>query len=316
MSDTVPPPPPPAGTTAGTLLREAREKQGVHIAVLAAAIKISPRKLDALEGDRYGELPDATFTRALAQTVCRALKIDSAPVMALLPSADHKTLDTVGEGLNTPFRDRSSGTDLSAVLPRAPLVWAGAALLAAAALVYYWPSSSPSTTRSGQAPLTPPVVSTTTANAPQPGTPEAPKGDASGMPGAPAPGGAVQAAPDAQGTATAPPLVAAPAAPAASGVALVVDPSVRPTNLPPLPPPSATGATVAVSEPVWLEVTDASGQVLFQRTIQPGETLTFDQTPPLRVKIGNATAAKLSFRGEPVDLVPFTRGSVARVVLK
>ena len=59
--------PQPGTPTAGTLLRAAREKQGLHIAALAAAIKVSPRKLDALENDRWHELPDATFVRALAR---------------------------------------------------------------------------------------------------------------------------------------------------------------------------------------------------------------------------------------------------------
>ena len=73
--------PQPGTATAGSLLRAAREKQGLHIAALAAAIKVSQRKLEALEGDRYDELPDATFTRALAQTVCRTLKVDARPVL-------------------------------------------------------------------------------------------------------------------------------------------------------------------------------------------------------------------------------------------
>ena len=57
----------PESLSAGALLRAAREKQGLHIAALAASIKVTPRKLDALEHDRWDELPDATFTRALAQ---------------------------------------------------------------------------------------------------------------------------------------------------------------------------------------------------------------------------------------------------------
>jgi cytoskeleton protein RodZ len=321
MSDSALSTPVPAGTTAGTLLREAREKQGMHIAVLAAAIKISPRKLDALEGDRYDELPDATFARALAQTVCRALKIDPAPVLALLPSVQQKTLDTVGDGLNTPFRDRASGTDLSAMLPRAPLLWAALALLGAAALVYYWPSGTPSVMRPSQpqatqAPRAPSngapgaAAGATT----QPGAPlEAAKSDPLATPAAAASAAMAPTTGSTQSAAVVP--ATAPALPAA-GATPAVDSSARPPFLPALPAPSATGASVAVSEPVWLEVTDSSGQVLFQRTIQPGETLSFDQAPPLRLKIGNATAAKLSFRGEPVDLVPFTRGSVARVVLK
>ena len=55
-----------AGAGAGALLRAARERQGLHVAALAAAIKIPQRKLEALEAGRFEELPDATFTRALA----------------------------------------------------------------------------------------------------------------------------------------------------------------------------------------------------------------------------------------------------------
>ena len=34
---------------------------------------------EALEAGRYHELPDTTFARALAKTVCRVLKIDPEP---------------------------------------------------------------------------------------------------------------------------------------------------------------------------------------------------------------------------------------------
>ena len=59
--------------TAGAMLKAAREKRGLHIAALAASIKVPQRKLEALESDRYEELLDLTFTRALAQTICRTL---------------------------------------------------------------------------------------------------------------------------------------------------------------------------------------------------------------------------------------------------
>ena len=91
---------------AGALLKAARERQGLHIAALAAAIKVSPRKLDALENDRWDELPDATFTRALAQTVCRTLKIDARPVLELLPQPAIMSLAPGSGGLNEPFLGR------------------------------------------------------------------------------------------------------------------------------------------------------------------------------------------------------------------
>ena len=96
-------------SSAGALLRQARQAQGLHIAALAAAIKVTPRKLELLESDQFDQLPDATFTRALAQTVCRTLKVDSAPILALLPRPDVHRLGDVGAGLNAPFRSRPAG---------------------------------------------------------------------------------------------------------------------------------------------------------------------------------------------------------------
>ena len=57
-----------AAPTAGALIRAERERRGVRIENLAATLKVSPGKLEALEADRHDELPGPAFTRALAQT--------------------------------------------------------------------------------------------------------------------------------------------------------------------------------------------------------------------------------------------------------
>jgi hypothetical protein len=44
--------------TAGDLLREAREAHGLHIEMVAAALKVPPQKLLALEADDIASLPD------------------------------------------------------------------------------------------------------------------------------------------------------------------------------------------------------------------------------------------------------------------
>lgn len=302
MSDTVFGYSVPPGATAGAMIRAAREKQGVHIAVLAAAIKISPRKLDALENDRYHELPDATFTRALAQTVCRALKIDAQPVLALLPSNMPPPLEQVSKGLNAPFRERMSGTDLSAMLPRAPLVWAALALFCAAALMYYWPA----TELQPRTPVTVAPVLPAASAIPAPAEPPASVSAAASMPASAAVPGLLP--PVATGASSAPLL-------SASAPSLPDTPVLRPSTGDPSTLVPA-GVVITVSEAVWLQVRDAEGTTVFQRTVEAGETLNFDQAPPLKLILGNAQAAKLTFRGEPVDLAPLTRGSVAKVTLK
>jgi cytoskeleton protein RodZ len=52
------------------------------------------------------------------------------------------------------------------------------------------------------------------------------------------------------------------------------------------------------------------------RTLAAGEAVQLDGALPLRVKIGNASATQLRWRGQAVDLATWTRDNVARVELK
>lgn len=280
--------------TAGSLLRAAREKHGLHIAALAAAMKVAPRKLDALENDRWNELPDATFVRALALTVCRTLKLDAKPVLDLLPPAETLGLQSIGEHLNTPYRD-ADGRSASSVAGGAirPMVWAAALLMMAAVAVVFVPEGW----FKAEAPVAVALVA--------PGASSVPV--AASAPAVPASVAAVL------------PDVAAPP-PAASAAAMV--PSAGETVFS-APPPSALQAVAVVgavqlrtNEPSWVDVRDARGQVLLSRIVQPGESVGLDGAPPLRLTIGNAAATQLSFRGQTVNLTPSTRDNVARVELQ
>lgn len=277
--------------TAGAILRAARERQGVHIAMLAAAIKVSPRKLDALEGDRYDELPDATFTRALAQTVCRALKIDVQPVLAKLPLAGTAPLEQVSVGLGTPFRERPGRGELSTRLPPMPLVWAGVALVAAAVAIALWPAQGLEGLGIGG----PDKTAATTA-APAPVAVESPASAA--------------AVPDV----TASPVAPAPAA--APGAAPLIETVHSAPPPDPAAPATARGATLTAADASWVEIVDGSGQTLLSRIVQAGETVNVDGALPMKLKIGNARSTQLVFRGQAVELDAFTRDNIARVELK
>ncbi len=287
-----------SGNTAGALLRAARERQGLHIAALAAAIKVAPRKLDALEHDRYDELPDATFTRALAQTVCRTLKIDARPVLALLPQPDLGRLEQVAGTLNTPFRDRpgrdDSGMTASAIRP---LVWASVVLMLAALVLHFLPAglweSAPPVAQPPSA-----AASGVAAPASEPAMADQPASAAAAMPAAP-----MAAAIAAE------PLATVPVAPAGqlTQTATAPEPSA---SVP------ATLVQLRASAPSWVKVEDGRGQLLLARTVQSGEIVGLDGSLPLRLTIGNAAATQVGFRGRPVDLQAVTRDNVARVELK
>ena len=130
-------------TTAGALLRQLREDAGFKLDVLAQALRVSPAKLEALESDHLDALPDAMFARALTLAVCRQLKTDAAPVLALLPTQDVSRLAAKNErGLDFPL-DRPSFLPQSSFVAVArlftPMRWAAVAVLALALVIGLWP---------------------------------------------------------------------------------------------------------------------------------------------------------------------------------
>lgn len=108
MSDVKIPAPPagaPDASSPGALLREARQRKGLTIQALSQATKVGTTRLEALEADRWETMPDAAYVRNLAHTVCRALDVDPAPVLAGLPAPMRHALERVDEGLHAPFRE-------------------------------------------------------------------------------------------------------------------------------------------------------------------------------------------------------------------
>jgi len=299
--------------TAGQWLKAARQQRGLHIAALAALLKVPQSKLEALEADRYKDLPDATFARALAKAVCRTLKVDAAPVMALLPSGQEHELH-VSLGINAPYREpgsRSEGVSLQ-WLSR-PVVWGAGLLLLGAAGVYLMPAqwleratSASETNTSVTLPASEPVmVAAPVASEPalassNPSSAPAPQATASVPAAAPASQPAVAAASTlSAATLSAPssaprPAIAAPAAASASG---------------------QLALTVKATAPSWVEVVDANGQTLISRVVAGGEEEQLSGVAPLKVKIGNVAGTQLLVRGKPMDLLSKAKDNVARLEL-
>jgi len=292
-------------SSAGALLRQARQAQGLHIAALAAAIKVTPRKLELLESDQFDQLPDATFTRALAQTVCRALKIDAAPVLALLPPAGGQRLEHVGGGLNAPFRDRPGRMAPNdwAILGN-PTLWIVALLVIGALVVYLMPAHwLPSAARNAIGPTGGAASAPTIAASASTMVSETIIASPATLPTGSSAASAPAVASD-----------AFPPAPAASSQMADV---AAPLNDTAVEPAAVTGMLqLRPDAQSWIEVTDARGAALISRLVEPGEAIGLDGTPPFKLKIGNAGATHVVYRGKPVELTPYVRDNVARFELK
>jgi cytoskeleton protein RodZ len=278
-------------------LREAREAAGLHIAALAAALKVPVRKLEALEAGRYDELPDLTFARALASSACRHLKVDAAAVLAQIPQNAAPVLGDRESAINAPFKPASEAP------PASPLNWLsrpallGAIVLLLAALVIVFLPKNASVPE--PAPVAAPVVPPAAAPAAPLFQPAAENTAAAG----PAPeAAATEAAPAGEPAPATTPPAAANAAPAAPSAA--ADAGAAP----------AEGAVLRLqaSQESWAEVVNGTGTVVLQRLLQPGERVEFSAAPPYAVVLGNASGVQVSLRGRAFDAARVARNNVAR----
>ena len=304
---------PAAAVSAGALLRQARQAQGVALEDLAATLKVPVEKLQALEDEDWQRLPDVVFLRALAQTICRTLHLEAAPVLALLPQQKVTALAPQG-GLNAPMRERGVPSILATNTKHSPWPWVvlllivlgGGGYLGVQWMAPEWVRGVSTTVSTpsdpaGDSPLFSPAV------------PEEGDGGGMGNMGDVAQAGevpTVQAAalmqpalPEEEGAQpgfAAPAPAAEPAAAPAAQAAASVSPVLRIT---------AKGAT-------WVQVLDAQQRLLIEKILQDGEVFSTSAPKPLTVAVGQADLATGEVNGAPFDVQAVARSNVARFEVK
>lgn len=288
-------PAPAPAMSAGAALRRAREAAGLHIGALAVALKVPVKKLEALESDDLGQLPDAVFARALAASVCRTLKIDPEPILRLLPQLQAPPLQVGSQAGSATFATHRGGFGMRSFLglPRSVRYTTAGLLIAALAVL-----ALPSFQGAGDPGAHGQVAKTV---AP---TPEPRDGAAAIQPVQPA-AALVDAAASAPVASPASAAVAAPAT-AASATPVVAAGDAK-TAL-----DGAANAVFAARSACWVQVVDAAGEVLLRRTMGGGETANVTGKFPLSVVIGRADAIDVVVRGKAFDLAAVAKDNVAR----
>lgn len=286
--------------TAGALLREARQSQGLDIASLAALLKVPVHKLEALEQDRFDLLPDPVFARALASSMCRILKLDPAPVLHRLPAISAFKVTSQNRGINTPFRARSGrhAAPLWTHMSR-PAVWVGLALLLGALILIFLPAiqqefaryrQGGGTAAANPTQLAEPNSVTTTVTIP------------------------VSRRNNASGAVSGPSSSILTPADAPAAVASVSEAS--PNALPVADVNPDAAIIFSAKRASRVKVTDAKGVVVIDRTLRAGETASVSGAAPLAVVVSRADAVQVQARSQAFDLAGVTRNNVARFEVK
>ena len=315
--------------SAGQLLRLAREQQGMHIAILASQIKVPVKKVQALEADQFEEFASPVFVRSVASSICRALKLDAAPVLALLPQPDNMVLtQTTRVKPEPPVRFRPASQTRSGPSRNTLLVAAGLAVVTL--LVAFVPDlSSKFTASPAPSPvsgLATEIVAPAALGSPVQVPEVASASNAAPADSATAPNTAATTAPSTASTttpATAPAAATASVAPAPAAVPATspATASTAPTSTAPAASTNKAAATsgvlgVTARGDSWVQVLDAQGQLLLSRVVLKGETVSLDGALPLKVVVGRVDQTEVSVRGKPFSMADIAQGNVARFEVK
>jgi cytoskeleton protein RodZ len=297
-----------ASATAGQLLREARLKVGMHLAVLSVTLKVPVRQLEALEADALDSAKGPVFYRGLASSMCRHMGADPAPILALLPQPSARL-----KPLQAPVHVSVSAQSLlfnGLPDPRrmpSKVVW-GAGLMVLLTLALLW-MPAPSQWSwlddiktalshdepqlvSGQVVIAlPPVLNT---------------------PSVPAP-----AASEAVSSPAALVVAAAPSTVAQASEPLTPNgPASAKTEVPSNTASKTAEWVFSASGDSWLEVRNAQKAVVWIGVIKAGETIRTQSPLPVSVVVGRAHVVTATLRGQPFDLKPHTQVTVARFQVK
>ena len=300
----------PVVVSAGKLLREAREAQGLHIAALAVSLKVPVKKIEALEADRHDSLPDAVFIRGLASSVCRALKIDPTPILAKLPQTNAPRLNQAEVGINAPFRSPSDGPSASLFDQLSkPAALAVLALLLGALVLIFLPDFQRNLEVSGQiiTSVSPPALPVSTSAEPvalagNTLVPSVPTSSQT-LAQSPSPSGAILAGAAAMANDT-----------STAGASPVLTSSSKLGSVTVVMANASTDGVVAFKTrgESWVEVIDADGKTILRRNLIAGEAAGVNGSLPFKVTVGRADQTQVLVRGKPFNTDDKVRDNVAR----
>lgn len=274
----------------GARLRAAREAAGLSLDQVAQQLKLAQRQVQAIEDENFAELPGRTFSRGFVRNYARLLSLDpdlllqDLPDVALAPALGSPALHSTGAMIaELPSNHSSKRSGLARWL--IPLLLIGCIVGAA---TYEWYRGAPPAAADAPRP-----AKTFSSTEPRP----------SGSTSMPLPNPLASEAT---------PVTSAPV----SATAVSEDPKPVAADASPVTLLGDTPLLISYSGPSWTEIRDRSGQLVVSRLVTANSVEPVAGDPPYDIVLGNALAVRLTYRGKPVDLAPYTRHNVARLTLQ
>ena len=304
----------------GMRLRNARTAQGLSLETLSAQLKITPRKITAIEDERYSELPAGPYRRGIIRNYAKALGLDPAAAAEAFEREVGPTpaaLDlTLRPSLRTPFPQRPSGSNdsglgrfmvtatVALLLVAAAIAWSGTASFRTTTAMLYSLAGNRTSARVPHLVLGAKAIPTAVDKLRNPRSADEMAGQNPGV-------GPVVVSQT---------LPAAPLAPVSTALAstdtVVPDPSSAHTSDAAVGSAASAALVLHFADASWVEIKQADGKVLVSQQVPSGSQKSIEGSPPFEIIIGNAPSTVLEYRGSTVDLAPYTHDRVARLTLR
>ena len=321
----------PMPTNPGESLRQAREVKGWSVAEVATQLNLTPQRLAQIEAGAFDKLPGPTFARGYIRAYAKLLEMDQnrlAMEFDQFTGADSSGSSVHALGrIEEPVRYSQSILRLVSFLLLLALIGGGffwwqdqgrpVASLADLGLEHVEVEGADGTTQvhslaepedqavadvQGREPSSPLLLPVEPGQAPE-------DADAAEQP-------AAEVAPE---SAAAPIVEAANAAPAAVAAEPVAAQAPAPAATVPAPAPAVAAGqgvvNVQFTADCWTQVTDADGKVLLSALKRSGERIELTGKAPIKLHLGFARGAQVTYNGESVDVTPHISGETARLTL-
>jgi cytoskeleton protein RodZ len=281
----------------GEKLKLEREKRKITLEQIASSTKIGARMLQALEEDRFNQLPGGIFNKGFVRAYSRFVGLDEDQTVAeyLEASGDAPPVSTEIAVREDGARENAENLrrlEASADSPARHLPWGlfAALLLVIALALSLWSHRRREEARQSVRPASTTAATQLSGGSGESGAAGSP---GPGSPGAGSPGSGLKPAPTPAGASSA----------KASTVAPKTPPDIAPKNLlaaTPAATPAEFTVLIQAREESWISIT-ADGKTVPSELLAAGEQRSIRGRKEITVKAGNSGGVDFRFNGKKLD---------------
>ncbi|MBH0088958.1 RodZ domain-containing protein [Pseudoalteromonas sp. AS71] len=272
--------------TVGQILKNHREQANVSIATIAAPLKLSELQIKRLENDEFTLLGPITFVKGYIKNYCRELKVDSTPILAMMPAPPEPTKPANMQSFSR--RTEKEAND-SRLMFFSYLILA---IVIGSSALWFWQNATPIEEQTSNINVANSKMSER--QAAQPSISEqqqqAEIDDES----------LLESQSTSSETSTSPEAVTE-TAPIASNNASQED--------------ASSTIVMNFNGESWVEIYDGEGEKIAFGVKKAGYIMTVSGTPPFSVVLGKHDAVDITLNGEPVDVSAFPKNRLAKFTL-